>query len=170
MGTHGRDIAQGFIFRLPTVTPRVRTRVKSCEICGWLSGTGAGSLQVLRFSLTTTHKTHIVSCDVSTVFPKIVWKTLQAARKGTDSCRFLLEVLTVSYSIKSEPLRNVNVRCISWLWNAATTPNFEPVESTSNCLSHVILPSTPCLLRSFFPLSFTANFVYSFCTTQNFDF
>jgi hypothetical protein len=44
-------IAQAIRRRLPTATARVRARVKSCGICGGQSVTGAGSLQIFRFSL-----------------------------------------------------------------------------------------------------------------------
>jgi hypothetical protein len=37
--------------RLPTVAARVRSQVRSCEICGGQSGTGAGYLLALRLPL-----------------------------------------------------------------------------------------------------------------------
>jgi hypothetical protein len=47
----GRVIGQAVSSWLPTAGARVRARVSSCGICGEQSGTGAGFLQVLRFSL-----------------------------------------------------------------------------------------------------------------------
>jgi hypothetical protein len=44
-------IAQAVSRRLPNAAARVRAQVRSCEICGGQSGTGAGFLQVLRFLL-----------------------------------------------------------------------------------------------------------------------
>jgi hypothetical protein len=45
-------IAQAVSLRLPTAAAPVRTHVRSCGICGGLSGTGADFLRVLRFPLT----------------------------------------------------------------------------------------------------------------------
>jgi hypothetical protein len=50
-GQYGRAIAQALSRRLPTTTPRVRSRFRSCGICGGQSGTGAGFLRVLRFPI-----------------------------------------------------------------------------------------------------------------------
>jgi hypothetical protein len=47
----GRAIAQAVRRWLPTAAARVRTRVRSCGICGGQSGAGAGFLRVLRFPL-----------------------------------------------------------------------------------------------------------------------
>jgi hypothetical protein len=47
----GRAIAQAVSRWLPTAAARVRARVRSCGICGGLTGTGAGFLRVLRFTL-----------------------------------------------------------------------------------------------------------------------
>jgi hypothetical protein len=47
----GRAIAQAVNRRLPNAEARVRDQVKSCEICGGQSDTGAGSLRMLRFPL-----------------------------------------------------------------------------------------------------------------------
>jgi hypothetical protein len=47
----GRAIAQAVSCWLPTATARTRARVRSCGICGEQSGTGAGFVQVLGFSL-----------------------------------------------------------------------------------------------------------------------
>jgi hypothetical protein len=47
----GRAIAQAVSRWLPTAAARVRSQVRSCWICGGQSGTGAGFLRVLRFSL-----------------------------------------------------------------------------------------------------------------------
>jgi hypothetical protein len=44
-------IAQAVSRWLSTSAARVRSQAKSCGICGGLSGTGAGSLRVLRFPL-----------------------------------------------------------------------------------------------------------------------
>jgi hypothetical protein len=47
----GGSIAQAVSRWLPTVAARVRAQVKSCRICGRLSGIEAGFLRVLWFSL-----------------------------------------------------------------------------------------------------------------------
>jgi hypothetical protein len=47
----GSAIAQAVSRRLPTADVRVRAQVRSCEISGGQSGTGAGFLRVLRFPL-----------------------------------------------------------------------------------------------------------------------
>jgi hypothetical protein len=47
----GRAIAQAVSRRLPTAAARVRSQLRSCEIYGGQSGTGAGFLRVLRFPL-----------------------------------------------------------------------------------------------------------------------
>jgi hypothetical protein len=49
--SNGRAIAQAISRRLPTAAARVRSRVRSYEICGGQSGTWAGFLRVLRFPL-----------------------------------------------------------------------------------------------------------------------
>jgi hypothetical protein len=49
----GRAIAQAVSRWLPTAAARVRTRIRSCGICGGRSGGGAGFLRVLRFLLPT---------------------------------------------------------------------------------------------------------------------
>jgi hypothetical protein len=46
-----RAIAQAVSRRLPTAAAWVRTRVRSCRICGGQIGTGAGFLRILRFPL-----------------------------------------------------------------------------------------------------------------------
>jgi hypothetical protein len=46
-----RAIAQAVSRRLSTAAARVRAKVRSCEICGGKSGTGAGFLRVLWFPL-----------------------------------------------------------------------------------------------------------------------
>jgi hypothetical protein len=51
IGKQGRDTAQAVSHRLPTATAGVRARVKSSGICGGQSGTRAGFLRVVRFSL-----------------------------------------------------------------------------------------------------------------------
>jgi hypothetical protein len=48
---YGCAIAQGVSRRLPIAAARVRARVRSSEICGGQSDTGAGFLRVLRFPL-----------------------------------------------------------------------------------------------------------------------
>jgi hypothetical protein len=47
----GRVITQAVSRRIPTAAARVRSQVRSRGICGGQSGTGAGFLRVLRFSL-----------------------------------------------------------------------------------------------------------------------
>jgi hypothetical protein len=47
----GRAIAQAVSRRFPTSAAPVRALVRSCGICGGQSGTGAGFLRELRFSL-----------------------------------------------------------------------------------------------------------------------
>jgi hypothetical protein len=44
-------IAQAVSRRLPNAAARVRDKLRSCEICGEYSDTGAGFLRVLRFPL-----------------------------------------------------------------------------------------------------------------------
>jgi hypothetical protein len=46
-----RAIAQAVSRWLPLVAARVRSQVRSCEICGGQSGSVVGFLRVLRFSL-----------------------------------------------------------------------------------------------------------------------
>jgi hypothetical protein len=46
-----RAIAQAVSRRLPTTAAWVQAQVRSCEICGGQSGTGAGFLRPLRFPL-----------------------------------------------------------------------------------------------------------------------
>jgi hypothetical protein len=46
-----RTIAQAVSRWLPTAAARVPSQIRSCGICGGQSGTGAGSLLVLRFPL-----------------------------------------------------------------------------------------------------------------------
>jgi hypothetical protein len=46
-----RAVAQAVSRRLPTAAARVRAWVRSCGFCGGQSGTGAGFLRVLRFTL-----------------------------------------------------------------------------------------------------------------------
>jgi hypothetical protein len=46
-----RTITQAGSPRLSSAAAWVRSQVKSCEFCGGQSGTGAGSLRVLRFPL-----------------------------------------------------------------------------------------------------------------------
>jgi hypothetical protein len=48
----GRAVAQA-VSRFPTVAARIRVRA-ACGVCGGQSGTGAGFLRVLRFSLPIT--------------------------------------------------------------------------------------------------------------------
>jgi hypothetical protein len=50
-GACGRDIAQAVSRWIPSTEARVRAHVRSCGICGGQSGTEAGFLRVLRFSL-----------------------------------------------------------------------------------------------------------------------
>jgi hypothetical protein len=47
----GRVIAQAVSRRLPTAAAPVRVQIRSCEIRGGQSGTGADFLRVLRFPL-----------------------------------------------------------------------------------------------------------------------
>jgi hypothetical protein len=47
----GRAIAQAVSRRLPTAAARVGAQVRSCGICGGLSGTGEGFIRVLPFPL-----------------------------------------------------------------------------------------------------------------------
>jgi hypothetical protein len=47
----GCVLAQAVNRRLSTEPARVQARVRSCGICGWQSGTGAGFLRLLRLSL-----------------------------------------------------------------------------------------------------------------------
>jgi hypothetical protein len=47
----GRVIAQALSRRFPIVAARVRSQARSCGVCGWQSGTGAGVLQELKNSL-----------------------------------------------------------------------------------------------------------------------
>jgi hypothetical protein len=47
----GRAIAQAVSRWLPTAAARVRSQVRSCEICGGQSSTGAGFIRVLQFPL-----------------------------------------------------------------------------------------------------------------------
>jgi hypothetical protein len=47
----GHAIAQAVTRWLPTAAARVRAQVRSCGICGGLSGIGAGFLRVLQFPL-----------------------------------------------------------------------------------------------------------------------
>jgi hypothetical protein len=47
----GRAVAQAVSHRLPTAAALVPVQVRSCDICGGQSGTGAGFLRVLRFPL-----------------------------------------------------------------------------------------------------------------------
>jgi hypothetical protein len=47
----GRTIAQAVSRRLANTAAQVRVQVKSCSICGGLSGSGVDFLRVLRFPL-----------------------------------------------------------------------------------------------------------------------
>jgi hypothetical protein len=47
----GRAVAQAVGRRFPAEAAQVRARVRTCGICGGQNGSGAGFLQVLRFSL-----------------------------------------------------------------------------------------------------------------------
>jgi hypothetical protein len=47
----GRAIGKAASRRLPTAASRVQYQVRSCGICGGLSGSGAGFLRILRFPL-----------------------------------------------------------------------------------------------------------------------
>jgi hypothetical protein len=47
----GRAIAQAVSRWVPTGAALVRAQIKSCGVCGGQSGTGAGFLRLLRFSL-----------------------------------------------------------------------------------------------------------------------
>jgi hypothetical protein len=47
----GRALAQAVSRWLPTAAARVRTKVRSCAICGGQSGTGIGFLSAYRFPL-----------------------------------------------------------------------------------------------------------------------
>jgi hypothetical protein len=58
LGLLGRAVAHTGSHRLPTAGSRVRARVKSCNVCGGQSGTGAGFLRVLRFVLPLIHPTN----------------------------------------------------------------------------------------------------------------
>jgi hypothetical protein len=53
-----RAVAQAVSHRLPTAAARVRAWVKSGGISGGNSGTGAGFLRVLLFSLPLNHSTN----------------------------------------------------------------------------------------------------------------
>jgi hypothetical protein len=54
----GRTVTRAAIRRLPTATARLRTRSKSCWICGGHSGIGVHFLRVLRFALPLIHSTY----------------------------------------------------------------------------------------------------------------
>jgi hypothetical protein len=66
----GRAIAQAVSRRLSTAAARVRAQLRSCEICGAQSGTGAGFLRVLRVPLSSflwLLHIHHVSCEARTI-------------------------------------------------------------------------------------------------------
>jgi hypothetical protein len=68
-----RAIAQVVSRWLPTLTAWVQSKVRSCGICGWQSGTGAGFLWVLWFHfpvlipLTAPHSLVILLSRVGTI-------------------------------------------------------------------------------------------------------
>jgi hypothetical protein len=49
--TLGRATAQAVSHWLPTAAARVRTRIRTCGICGGQSDTGVGFLRILQFPL-----------------------------------------------------------------------------------------------------------------------
>jgi hypothetical protein len=62
----GRDVAEAVSRRLPTAMVRVRTRLKSCEICGVESDTAAGFLRVLWLLLPFIHSSNCTT--ISTIY------------------------------------------------------------------------------------------------------
>jgi hypothetical protein len=81
----GRPIAQAVSRRLPIAESRVRTRVRSCGICGGQSGTGVGFLQVLRLLLLI--RIPPIAPQLTSSSPSIIWGWYNRPNRGHSTNR-----------------------------------------------------------------------------------
>jgi hypothetical protein len=112
----GSAIAQAVSDRLPTAAARVRSQVRSCEICGGQSSTGAGFPHQFSFDR-LFHSHHHLSSGIDTVgqvvdsvSPHPKKKLYYCSLRGHMYCCFLLEWMSIS--IKP---RNSCGRIIWWV-------------------------------------------------------